>query len=217
MTQNSSNIETNTKPIEQIYTVPNIITMIRLMLVPFAFTLLVQGQHDVLAFIIFALAGGSDFVDGQIARRTNQVSELGKVFDPLVDRFLIAAGLTGLFVTARIPLWILCVLIGRDFYLCCGLIRLKVLNAERIDVVFLGKLTTATLLVGFSGLILNWPKTKGLSLVDVSWLPGFNGTLTAIWIYFVYVGMIFSLSAAVIYTFKGIKMAQAAKSLSQSN
>lgn len=211
MTQNSSNIEQENKPIDQIYTVPNIITMIRLMLVPFAFTLLVQGQNNVLSFIVFALAGGSDFIDGQIARRTNQVSELGKVIDPLVDRFLIAAGLTGLFVTSRIPLWILCVLIGRDFYLCCGLIRLKSLNAHRIDVVFLGKLTTATLLVGFSGLILNWPRTRGLSLTDASWLPGFNGHITSVWIYFVYIGMIFSLTAAVIYTMKGIIAARIAK------
>ena len=182
---------------------PNIITLVRLMLIPFAFSLLVQGSNDILAFIVFALAAGSDFVDGQIARRTNQVSALGKALDPLVDRLLIAAGLTGLYVIGRIPLWILCVLIARDVYLFLGLTRIKAHNASGVQVVFLGKLTTATLLVGFSGLIVNFPLLRGLSLTDVSWLPGFNGEIVSVWIYFVYVGMVFSLATAVIYTKMG--------------
>lgn len=211
MANNSQDISNDNDALHSIYTVPNIITMVRLMLIPFAFTLLIQGSNDVLAFIIFALAGASDFVDGQIARRTNQVSELGKALDPLVDRFLLAAGIIGLYVVGRVPLWILCVLIGRDFVLFCGVMRLKMLDAKIFPVIFLGKLTTALLLVGFSGLIVNLPKLHGLNIADATWLPGLNGQPVSIWIYFVYIGMIFSLITAGIYLYKGMKSAQVAK------
>lgn len=177
----------------QIYTVANVITMIRLLLVPFAFSVLVSGNNDLLAFLLFAGAAASDFLDGQIARRTHTITEIGAIIDPLVDRFLIAAGLIGLYAVERLPLWIVGLLVARDLWLLYGSARIKVLNLPRIEVLFIGKVTTAVLLAGFSGLILNAPVIKGIPLTTYAWLPGFNGQPVSIWIFIVYIGMVLSL------------------------
>lgn len=177
----------------QIYTVANVITMIRLLLVPFAFSVLVSGNNDLLAFLLFAGAAASDFLDGQIARRTHTITEIGAIIDPLVDRFLIAAGLIGLYAVERLPLWIVGLLVARDLWLLYGSARIKVLNLPRIEVLFIGKVTTAVLLAGFSGLILNAPVIQGVPLTTYAWLPGFNGQPVSIWIFIVYIGMVLSL------------------------
>ena len=177
----------------QIYTVPNLITLIRLMMVPLAFSVLIGGKHDLLAFALFATAGASDFLDGQIARRTNQVSELGKLIDPFVDRFLIAAGLIGLYFVGRLPLWILVLLILRDVILLLGTIPLHHFGAKRIDVLFIGKATTVFLLVGFAWLIANVFKIPGLGWTRSSAFPGFNTAMVPAGIWFVYAGLILSL------------------------
>lgn len=196
---------------EQIYTAANVITVARLLLVPFAFSVLIGGKNDTLAFILFAVAALSDFVDGQLARRTNTVTEIGKVIDPLVDRFLIAAGVIGLYVVGRLPLWILVLLIGRDVFLLFGSSRLNKREVGRIDIIFAGKATTAVLLAGFSGLIINTPIIQSPSLINAPWLPGFNGAPVCVWIYLVYGGILLSLWTAIRYVqlaFFAIKVAQ---------
>ena len=107
-----------------IYTIANIITVLRLILVPLFFTVLINGQNDVLAFILFAVAASTDWLDGQIARRTGTVTAIGKAIDPLVDRLLIASGVIGLYVENRLPLWIPIVLVARDLALGYGVWRL---------------------------------------------------------------------------------------------
>lgn len=196
MSQNSPHIQDHP---EQIYTVANVITVVRLLLVPFAFSVLVSRDNDTLAFVLFALAGASDFVDGQIARRTHTVTEIGKIIDPLVDRFLIAAGVVGLYAVHRLPLWVLVVLIGRDVFLLSGMARLRKLGVHRVDVLFIGKLTTILLLFGFSGLILNWPVQPGLSMTSLSAFPGFTSAPVSVWIWFVYGGLLCSVVTAISY------------------
>jgi len=183
-----------------VYTVANIITVLRLILVPFFFSVLITADHDVLSFALFALAASTDWIDGQIARRTGTVTELGKAIDPLVDRLLIAAGVLGLFLVGRLPGWIVIVLFARDLYLLLGAWIMERAGAGRLDVAYVGKVTTALLLIGFSGLILNWPIMPALGIVDSAALPGIGTEPAAVWILFVYAGMITSLATAVIYT-----------------
>ena len=185
----------------QIYTIPNLITLIRLMMVPLAFSVLIAGKHNILAFVLFAVAGASDFVDGQIARRTHQVTELGKLIDPFVDRFLIAAGLIGLYIVGRLPLWILIVLIARDVILLLGTIPLHHYHIGRIDVLYIGKVTTVFLLVGFSWLIANVIKLPGLGVTSSPAFPGFSAAPVAFGIWFVYAGLILSLITFFAYLF----------------
>ncbi len=128
---------------------------------PLFFTVLINGQNDVLAFILFAVAASTDWLDGQIARRTGTVTAIGKAIDPLVDRLLIASGVIGLYVEHRLPLWIPVVLVARDLALGYGVWRLETVYHRRMAVTIVGKWTTALLLIGFADLILGWPMVPG--------------------------------------------------------
>jgi len=189
----------------EIYTVANIITVLRLSLVPFCFAVLISGENNVLAFVLFATAASTDWLDGQIARRTGTVTELGKAIDPVVDRLLIASGLVGLYIEHRIPLWILALLLVRDVYLLAGAWYLAQRGVRRPPVIFIGKLTTALLLVGFSGLILNWPMVPGLGVIDSAALPGWGTEPVAVWMWFVYAGVVTSLATAIVYTLQAVR------------
>ena len=180
--------------IHDLWTVANIVTVLRLMLVPFAFAALIsEGTDDVVAFLLFAAAASTDWLDGQIARRTGTVTAIGKAIDPLVDRLLIASGVVGLYIVGRLSIWIMLVLIARDVYLLWGAWRLERYRLQ-MPVTYLGKATTAILLVGFSLLILNWPT---IEILDVREPVG---------MLMVYAGIALSLTSAVHYTFKARRM-----------
>ena len=184
-----------------IYTIANIITVLRLILVPLFFTVLINGQNNELAFLLFAVAASTDWLDGQIARRTGTVTAIGKAIDPLVDRLLIASGVIGLYVENRLPLWIPVVLVARDLLLGYGVWRLETVYHRRMAVTLAGKVTTALLLIGFADLILGWPVVPGLGLVESSALPGFGSEPAVLGIWFVYAGVVFSVCSAIGYVF----------------
>ncbi|MDR1775633.1 MAG: CDP-alcohol phosphatidyltransferase family protein [Actinomycetes bacterium] len=195
---------------DQIITAANVITVLRLILVPLAFSVLVNRGHDLLAFALFAVAGLSDGLDGMIARRTNTVTQLGQAIDPLVDRFLIAAGVIGLYVVGRVPTWILVVLIARDCVLLIGLAVLRKVRADSVHVLFIGKATTVAVLVGFAGLIANVPHADGLGLITSGVLPGFSTGSYCVWIWFVYLGLVLSLMTMCAYFVMGIRAIRSA-------
>ncbi len=192
--------EASADPSADIYTAANVITVLRLILVPISFAVLVTGKNDVASFILFALAASTDWLDGQIARRTGTVTVIGKAIDPLVDRLLIAAGVLGLYLIGRLPLWIVLLLITRDVLLLYGLWRLDKAGRQ-LSVTFIGKATTAVLLTGFSLLILNWPQVPGLGIVDSPALPGWGSEPVALGMWFIYVGIVLSMISAVQYAF----------------
>jgi cardiolipin synthase (CMP-forming) len=199
-----------------IYTIANIITVLRLILVPLFFTVLINGSHNGLAFVLFAVAASTDWLDGQIARRTGTVTAIGKAIDPLVDRLLIAAGVIGLYVEGRLPLWIPIVLVARDLALGYGLWRLETVHHRRLSVTMAGKITTALLLVGFADLILGWPMMAGLGVIDSPALPGLGSTPAPLGIWFVYAGVAFSLASAVGYAAIYLKVSRTAQSSGHS-
>ncbi len=182
----------------RIFTVPNIISFVRLCLVPVFLVLLLNG-YDVPAAILFALAAGTDWIDGQIARRTHAVSKLGQLLDPTVDRVLMICGVLGLFLVGRLPLWIILIVLIRDALLLCGGAYLLKRYHIRVAVVYPGKVATTLLFVGFAGLLLNWPLVGGLGVCDAIWLPGFNTQAVSWGIWFVYVGLALALGTTVYY------------------
>ena len=185
----------------RIFTLANVISFIRLCMVPAYLVFLLEG-HDILATFLFALAASTDFVDGQLARRTHTVSRLGQLLDPAVDRILMIAGVVGLLLVGRLPLWVIVVVIARDLFLLIGgacLLRYK----KRIAVVFPGKVATTLLFIGFAGLLLNWPMIPGLGLCDFAWLPGFNGEAVSWGIWFVYAGLVTALATTAVYIHRG--------------
>lgn len=185
----------------RIFTLANVISFIRLCMVPAYFVFLLEG-HDLLATFLFALAASTDFVDGQIARRTHTVSRLGQLLDPAVDRILMIAGVVGLLLVGRLPLWVIVVVVARDLFLLCGaafLLRYK----KRVAVVFPGKVATTLLFVGFAGLLLNFPLVPGLGICDISWLPGLNAEQVSWGIWFVYAGLALALATTALYVYRG--------------
>lgn len=191
---------------DRVLTLPNIITFARLALVPCYLVALFNSQN-ILATVLFAVAASTDFVDGQIARRTNTVSKLGQLLDPAVDRILMVTGVLGVFAVGRVPLWMIVVVCARDLYLLYGGCVLLFKYKTRVPVFYAGKVATTFLFIGFGGLLLNAPLISGLGWCDISWLPGFNGDMVSWGIWFVYAGMII----AVITTFFYRKAARRAR------
>ena len=189
-----------------VFSIPNVITVLRFALVPLFYWYLVYepavgGRNDV-AFVLFVLCAGTDWLDGLIARRTGHVTAIGKVIDPLVDRVLIAAALVGLYTVGRVSLLLLLVLIGRDVYLLYGAWVLE-RHGRRIPVTMLGKTTTAVLMTGFASIIWNFPLLRVPVLFTYSFIGRTHvvGGTRALGSYVVYLGVVLSLSAAVQYTF----------------
>ena len=195
----------------RIFTVPNLISAIRLCLVPVFLILLLNG-YDLAAAFLFALAAGTDWIDGQIARRTNQVSKLGQLLDPAVDRILMIVGVAGLFIVGRLPLWIIVFVVARDLLLLVGGAYLLKRWKKRVAVIYPGRVATTLLFVGFAALLLNWPVLTGFCVVDVSWLPGLNSDPYSWGIWFVYAGMILALFTTIYYVVAALREIRAAKS-----
>ena len=188
----------------KILTIPNLLTLLRFLLLPIYFILFVVYHNDVAAFIVFMVAASTDFFDGAVARRLGQVSRIGKEFDPLVDRLLIVVGIVGVFVVKRVPLWFLAILLTRDAVMLFLTIYQKLRFNKAFEVVFLGKLATAFAMAGFCSLILGHPRVPGLGLINTSWLPGWGQEATQLGTWLLYLGMIFSLITAGIYLGRGV-------------
>lgn len=201
-------IGSSQNPSSEIFTIANCITACRFLLTVVFLFLFVQ--HDpamrIPALVCYAVAACTDFLDGQVARRTQTVSWLGKVMDPIMDRVLLFTGVLGLMITGELPVWVAVFVVCRDLYLGVAAIILRRYRTRPLDVVYVGKVATALLMAGFVDLLIAAPVVGGLGLVDVAWLPGLNHTPAAIGIFFVYAGVICSATAAVVYTVQGIQV-----------
>jgi cardiolipin synthase len=197
-------------PIDAIFTVANVISFIRLCMVPAFLVLLLNGQ-DVAATIVFAIAASTDFLDGQIARRTHTVSKLGRILDPAVDRLLMICGVLGVFLVGRVPLWIIILVVARDVGMIIGYTYLLKRWNVRVDVIYPGKVATTFFFIGFAALILNYPLLPGLGLCDVSWLPGFNMQPAGWGIWFIYAGLVLCIYTTVYYARSGARKVAAVK------
>ena len=196
----------------RIFTIPNVISFIRLCMVPVYMVLLLNG-YDLLATFMFALAAGTDWIDGQLARRTNCVSKLGQLLDPAVDRILMSCGVIGLMLVGRLPIWIVFVVLGRDLMLLVGGAYLLKRYHERVSVIYPGKVATTFLFVGFAGLLLNMPLIGGLGWFEASWLPGFGFEACSWGIWFVYAGLLLGLFTTLYYVLAGYRKMQKARRL----
>jgi cardiolipin synthase len=105
-------------------TIPNVITLIRILLTPLFIIFLIQGRYGK-ALLVFLLAGLSDLVDGLIARTWQQKTPLGTFLDPLADKLLLSSSFVALSVFHLIPPWLTVVVISRDMTLVLGIILLK--------------------------------------------------------------------------------------------
>jgi cardiolipin synthase len=133
--------------------IPNLITLARIILVPVVVWAIASGQLR-LAFLLFMAAAISDAVDGFLAKRFGMKTELGAYLDPLADKVLIVSIYVTLGITGVIPLWIVILVVSRDFMIL-GAIMLSwvVARPVKIKPLVVGKLNTAAQIV-YPGLVL---------------------------------------------------------------
>ena len=122
---------------------PNVLTVLRILLVPVLVAALLQeaGSGDALAAIVFALASVTDALDGWIARRSKRTTTFGKLMDPLADKLLVTAALVSLVQLNRVSAWVAMVIIAREFAVT-GLRQLAMEHGEVMPASIWGKLKT---------------------------------------------------------------------------
>jgi cardiolipin synthase len=137
---------TSPASLDRIATLPNLLSLTRILLIPVFVALLLHHGSEAPGLILLAVVVSTDWVDGQIARRTGQVSNLGKILDPVADRLALAAALIALVLRDAIPLWTALLVLVRDGLIVLAgawvLLRYRV----RIDVRWIGKIATFALM-----------------------------------------------------------------------
>jgi cardiolipin synthase len=144
-----------------IWTIPNALSGLRLLGVPVFFWLIVGPENDGLALIILIVSSFTDWLDGYLARRLNQFSRLGELLDPLADRLYVIAALVALYIRDLLPIWAVVALLLRDALMSLLLVYLKRFGITGVPVHFVGKAATMNLLYAlplillgtFSGLV----------------------------------------------------------------
>ena len=130
------------------FTVPNLISFGRLCCLPWFVWLVFGAQDRWGAALLLGVLGATDWVDGFIARRFNQVSELGKILDPTADRLLLLVALVAMIADGSLPMWIAVLALFREGVVAVAALVLGALGARKIDVTWWGK--TGTFLMMFA-------------------------------------------------------------------
>jgi cardiolipin synthase len=130
----------------RILTVPNLLSFLRIAFIPVFVTLIVDPDSTFAGILVFAAVAWTDWIDGSVARRLHQVSELGKVLDPVADRLAIAAGLVALAVRGAFPWWAALLILVRDAAVFFVGAALLLRRRVRLDVRPIGKVATFSLM-----------------------------------------------------------------------
>jgi cardiolipin synthase (CMP-forming) len=140
-------------PSGAVLTLPNALSALRLLLVP-VFAALILTGHDLWALVVLAVSGASDWLDGRLARRWQQVTRLGQVLDPAADRLFILAALLGMALRDLVPWWLVAVIVARDVLILALGPPLARLGHGPLPVSDLGKAATFALLYAFPLILL---------------------------------------------------------------
>ena len=173
---------TAASPATAVFTVPNLLSFSRLLGVPLFLWLRLGPHADGWALAVLMVSGITDWADGVLARRLDQMSRLGALLDPAVDRLYILATLVGLVLRHVIPLWLAALLIGRDLLLAGTLPALRRRGLTGLPVHYLGKAATFNLLYAFP-LLLIGSHTGTLSDIakPIGWAFTLWGTGLYLW------------------------------------
>jgi cardiolipin synthase len=151
----------------RVWTLPNLISFLRLAGVPVFLWLVLGPEADGWALGLLMLSGVTDFLDGYLARRLGQTSQLGQILDPVADRLYILAVVIGLALREIIPWWVAVILPLRDLLLWGLVPFLRTRGYSALPVHFLGKAATFNLLYAFPLLLLGDGTGVVASLADV--------------------------------------------------
>ena len=150
----------------RVLTLPNLVSLIRVALVPVFLWLLFGRDDPTWAGIMLGIIGATDWIDGQLARRLNQVSELGKVLDPLADRLAIAAAVVGGWIAGVLPWPVALALVIRDTVVTVAALLLAWKAQAKIEVRPMGKAATLGLYTAIGAFYVY----AGTDLVAIAWI-----------------------------------------------
>ncbi len=150
---------------DRVLTLPNALSLLRLLSIPLFLWLALVEEEDGWAALTLALAGITDFLDGMLARRWNQISRVGQLLDPIADRLSTLAVMLVFLVRGAVPWWFVVLLLGRDVTLALRMATLKRHGITGLPVNFVGKAATANLMLSFPLLMWGVDADSGLALV----------------------------------------------------
>ncbi len=182
---------------DRVLTVPNVLSVLRLLGVPLFLWLLLIERADGWAFALLVASGVTDFLDGKLARLLEQSSRLGALLDPFVDRLFLVTTLVAFVIRGLIPWWVAALLVGRDLVLTATLSVYKRRDLPAPEVIYLGKAATFALMSA-----LPWLLAGQMDWAAAGFGRAFGGALL-IW------GTAVYLWTGVLYTGKAIAVARA--------
>jgi len=153
----------------KIATLPNLITLIRLLTLPVFVTMLLVNEQRAGAALLLGVLGMTDWVDGWIARRFNQTSQFGMVFDPFVDRALFVVGTGSVLIDGGVPLWFCVCILVREVFVGLMMAIGTLVGMKRFPVSIWGKRYTFLLMTAVPMLLLG---TSTHVTADAAWLGG---------------------------------------------
>lgn len=129
-------------PTQRILTVPNVLSLVRLLCLPLFLWLLFSRSERYSAALLLAALGATDWVDGYIARHFNQESTLGKILDPTADRLLLLVAVIAILIDGSVPVWIGVAVLVREGLVAIVALGLAAAGSRRMDVQWVGKAGT---------------------------------------------------------------------------
>ena len=154
---------------DRVWTLPNLLSFLRLAGAPLVLWLIVGPKADGLAVLVLALGGFTDWLDGYLARAWHQTSRIGQMLDPIADRLYILAVLLGLALREIVPWWLVVIVVGRDVFVVVLVPVLKTRGYSSLPVHFVGKAATFSLLYAFPLVLLGSGEDGWLQL---AWVLG---------------------------------------------
>ena len=168
--------------LDRIFTVPNVITLVRLLCIPLFLWLLFGAHRQTAAAILLAVLGATDWIDGFVARRYGQVSTFGKVLDPTADRILVGTAVISILIYGAVPLWFGIATIAREVLVSAMVLLLAAMGAARIDVLWVGKAGTFGLMFAYPTFLLGDGTASWQEPIRViAWVTGLVGLALAWW------------------------------------
>ena len=188
--------------------IPNTLTLVRIVLVPVLFIVLLKSPGKFLSFIaalVFVLASLTDFLDGYLARRLNLVTALGKFLDPLADKLLVGVALIMMIQLERVAPWIVALIVGREILV----ISLRVVATREqivIETTNIAKYKTGFQIAAVIGLLMHYGYRIGSG--PASFMLDFH----AIGTWLLYIALVITLWSGADYFYKFIKLVSVSRS-----
>jgi len=179
---------TDTAASNRILTIPNLVSFLRLLGIPvFWWALLAEDNVALAAWLIFII-GWTDWIDGYLARRLGQVSELGKILDPVADRLMIASAVIGGLIAGVLPAWFGWGLITREILVGVVALNLAARGGGTVEVRFLGKAATFALYGAIPAFYLAAAGAAEWLMWPVAWFLGIIGLILYWYVAVLYIG-----------------------------